>query len=495
MKFKQIYSTNIEYDLEQIQKRKELYKSIDMCKPDVARMFIRPLPGEDRQVYNAKLNFTQYDPMLKSIVNSYVSTLFAPQLSVITSDSYQDIVKDCDGKKTEIQNFLSESIKTAEYLSTAYIGVDLSVQKKFKNLAEQKRSKSHNPYVYHIDPEHVIDWQVDDLDQFQWIKLYDITENPRSPEDQNKYLLHTISVWKLEDDKVILTKYKYIQKNKGQFNKSQEADEIVSFELPIQQIPIIKIDLCGTSVIDTIQALLERYFLDQTNYNYAVYKAGYPVPYLAAGNEYENEVINSIQSDEDRIDTAQSEFAKKGFMVIGKDDKLNFLQPDVASYKLMQDDLKTLKDVIYHSVSLLAQSLSASTLGQARSAASKQADNNAFNQNLEQLGRITMDATTKIFALMSDLLNEDIEVEVSGLSSYNNQDRELLIDEAVGALSIDIPSDTFKAKYLAQTAVALINNLDPITEKLIVKEITEASEHIHDEPADKSADELTNETI
>jgi hypothetical protein len=184
-------------------------------------------------------------------------------------------------------------------------------------------------------------------------------------------------------------------------------------------------------------------------------------------------------------------------MVGGKDDKLTFAEPDGRAYHVIDQQITALKDEIFRVCHQMAASVTPTAGALGRSGLSKQKDGESTAKVLGALGQIVRQFTRGVYDLIAKARKEDVVWAVHGLDSYQTDDREQVIEEALALDAVAIPSKTFRIEHAVRVAQKVIPGMPPDTIAQIRGEIVDGveAEHEMDElERDAKKDEIENPT-
>jgi hypothetical protein len=179
-------------------------------------------------------------------------------------------------------------------------------------------------------------------------------------------------------------------------------------------------------------------------------------------------------------------------MALGKDDRLEFVEPSGASYEVVAKSLDSLVDELHRVSHRMAASVSSTANAVGRSGDSKALDRQATTIIVDALATLVKQTAKRLFDTISQARGEVVIWQAQGLDRVEFSDRSQLLQEALAVESIPIPSPTFIKEYKTKLALSLVPKIDPQTANVIRDEISEAvdsmPEDTHPEP-DANGDE------
>ena len=90
---------------------------------------------------------------------------------------------------------------------------------------------------------------------------------------------------------------------------------------------------------------------------------------------------------------------------------------------------------------------------------------------LGALGRIVRRFAVSLYDVISCARGEDVVWVAHGLDSFDQEDRQQVLEESLALQAVDIPSPTFKKEHAKRVATKLVPNLPPATVAQIADEI------------------------
>src|SRR5215469_10340705 len=192
----------------------------------------------------------------------------------------------------------------------------------------------------------------------------------------------------------------------------------------------------------------------------------------------------------------QHALAKKGFMVLGEKDKIQFAEPLGSCYEIVDRQLTQLVDEMFRITHHMSSSVAASK-GMYRSAKSKIEDRHAMEIVLSAFGSIVRQFVKHLFDFISASRGDDTIWHPHGMDTYELEDRDLLIKEATFVDSFNIPSKTFKKVHKTKLAFAFAGNVPTATKTKMRDEINEGvdDDELHNDKQDKLQSLILDEQI
>ena len=139
-------------------------------------------PRETQDSFNDRVKRGYYFNYVQAIVDLYVSYLFQsgisrnlgnePGKNSVFTDFINTFYKDCDRSGTKYSAFMQDAEKMS--ILCGHVGILVNMPKGpdggFLNEAERKEA-DHRPYLTLVQAAQIIDWELDDEENFEWVKI------------------------------------------------------------------------------------------------------------------------------------------------------------------------------------------------------------------------------------------------------------------------------------------------------------------------------------
>lgn len=461
-----------------------------------AERHIPRIVGETDVRYKDRLNSTAYLNYFGQIVDYFVAALFTQDFTLTPADNpkdpdsvgtlpdegfYESFSDDCDMRGTRFPNLLRQVLTTALCKRCAYVCVDMpkppegveAVSLYQEDLLGLRRS-----FVFQLPNEQLIDWLYDENGQLVWAILNRCSVKRLSPEETRGLIEEEFKIWRINDEGVATWEIYKIAYAKDRPPKDEVlvdcAEEGVS---SFHRIPIIKLELPhGLCVGDKVAMVCREHFQRRSALNAAQNKSLVALPVARLGPEMTaagQPLPSERAQDPYRGDDPIAKFQAQGFIVIGRDDAIQFAEPNGAAYHLVDKQIQQLKDEIFRVVQQMAASIGNDSGALRRSAESKKMDRFAEAIVLSALGQALRSFGVEVYETIADSRGENIVWQPHGLDHYSGDDRDALLSEAVQMDLIDIPSVTWLKAYKTSMAMKLMPNLPPEVQEQVRVEIEE----------------------
>lgn len=418
-----------------------------------AEEFLHQRAMEPGDVYANRIANFSYTNHLANILGWYGSALFkqAPSIGLRDSESDTQIpegdqrekqlnqfVDNCDGKGTKLSDFWQKAVTPNCLLyKKSYILFDLPVAPEFRSKAEQDAAGALVPHLVAYAPQDLINWQVDENDEFQWaiIKLRATTQD--SPFDKvqvaDRWYIYT-------RDQVAAYEFIFPEKDTSEQNQifsEKDYGENVPARLldgyPRPHsladegiVPIFKETIHEDHWIgDRIALPLEKLLNLENAHDWSLEQAN-----LAQLVIYSASQIDTVSRGEAH------------FLQLGQGDKAEYLEPSGRTIKASQDRINELREDVYRLANLVAQGRSSSASAAMQSGYSKEQDMLPARDKLAGLGDQTRGAMEHILQTVAKRMSLPVTVNIQG---FNFGDRSDVVDlevfeKADGIMEINSPT-------------------------------------------------------
>lgn len=493
MKYDILNQKHPDFNAADIERKRLLYAGGDDIIKEAA-LFIPANQGENPTAYVNRLSCASYVNYMSNIIDTFASNIFNKELTVLPAktekenakptdepqeDFYSEFAEDADLAGNDFPNAMKRVYRQAMVTGTGFLGLDFPKLDQIPtNLLEEEQMGAARAYTYEVDESSVINWDLDDMGNYKWVVLKKEFPIQGSPFEQRENKKIQFKVWTLNEGVVKWELYELTTKmNNREPGAKTDVPVVDSGVTSFKQIPILRFSVSkGLWIGNKIGTLVADHFRMRSSLFYAQNRSMYAMPYYKQGAEYDSGGdLSVITEDDARGRKAAGVFASRGFAVIGPTDELGFAEPTGSCYELINTELKEHVDEIYRTVSQIAQSVTATSSGTARSGTSKQADNSAMERLLAEYGSLVRKFSQEVYACISEARSESIDWEAHGLSNYELLDKEALLAEAMAFSEnmVNIPSMTFKKVHLTKLAQAFVPNAPVELQKIIEDEISE----------------------
>lgn len=125
-----------------------------------ARRYLVPRPGEDEEIYSARLRKLTFTPIMPLAIREYIGKLVSVPLHIRDADDpyWEEFLNDWDGRGSKTQDFVKELLSILLYFRTAYVGLDTFEQPHPRSEYEILSAKRQTPFCHIFSPWEVRKW-------------------------------------------------------------------------------------------------------------------------------------------------------------------------------------------------------------------------------------------------------------------------------------------------------------------------------------------------
>lgn len=473
-----------------------------------AKSYLPLLMNEAGPRHDERIRSSGYVNHLGRIIDAFASALFSRELSVkLPADAsdpstpgvaptlpalYAAFTKNADLSSTTFVDVEKAIFRTAILKKRAILAIDFPSAEEIAALnivnAAGEEAAGIRPYAFEVQPEELINWKRKPRGAgFAWAVLYRRRRDQDSPTALPSGIIHEWKVWTLNDAGYAhWDLYKSPEPENGQFDQDFPIPWDSGDDTSFIDIPLIEFDLPeGLWVGNKIGLLCKEHYQRRSALVAAENKSLVAIPVLKRGPELEagGAIPSDIQQNPNRGARPVAQFNSVGWLEIGSGDDLVFAEPEGKAYALVDSQLKDLKDEIYRIVDQLAASADNSSSSMRRSGESKKQDRSSESIVLGEFGARVRAHAVKVFTAISSARNENVVWVPYGLDDYDQESRADILQEAINASNVSIPSATFSKMYKTKLATALVR-MPPETQDVVRQEIEDG---VDDELAQKKA--------
>jgi hypothetical protein len=497
-----------DYDPDLWKKLKLLYDG-GFAIQENASLFLERVPGELEKYYKWRCKTTAYLNHMSRVIGHLIGGLFGVPLKVgpakkdsakpvtggaalspkapSTPDDafYKRFSLDCDLKGTDFSQFMRDRLVHALIQKRSLIGIDLPVGVAgAANRAQEEAQGAGRAWLYELPLEAMLDWECDDKGRYQWCKLVKKVVDRSDPLGDHGRYFYEFKIWRLMPDpgsetgSVACYETYRTQSIKDDSEIKPEdavpqvtASTMTSFSsIPIREFCLPNAVWAGNQ----IGPLCREHYSGRSDLRASMSRGLVELLVLKRGPEI-GEVHGSIpsvtQQDPNRGHNPKGQMDANGYVPIGQDDALEFTGPSGVAYQMAADELGRLRDEIFGAMHTMALALANTASTVQRSGESKKEDRSATIVILDFLGDELRECAEMVYDIVSDGRADDAEWEASGVDSYDDDDRTLLIEEATEIGMLNIPSPTFHRIYTTGLACTLVPKASQAVKQAIADEI------------------------
>jgi hypothetical protein len=518
VKYGQLTNKHAEYDPDGAWKRLRLlfkggYQILKKCN---AELFLPKAPNETADRYAYRLQITKYVNHLASVLGYLTGSLFLRDLEVhaasdsknpdtpgeLPADFFREFAADCDQSGTGFSDFLRATTLWALLLKRAVVGVDLPPgAPEAETRAQEEATGAGRAYLYAIPVERLTDWTEGQGGKLSGAVLHDVVEVRDSIKDEPGMIADRFRVWSMMPDGFAHWMEYQTKPRKKKDPVPQPTEDVpqtvaptkTSFRrLPIQVLKLPDALWAGGEA----GPLAEEVFQRRSEINGSLSRNLNPTAYIKRGSEIgavHGALPSETQQNPTRGDNWVESAERKGFVPLGADDEIGFVEPPSGALEMASRERDQAKQDLYSVVHAMAMQLQNSAGAMQRSGESKREDRQATGMVLDALGSLVRPFAVGLYETVGEARGErETRWTTDGLDAFDREDRGARVEEAVDVESLEIPSPTFNRAYKKQTAFTLLPDASAADKAQIAQEI---DENMSDEQlaADEERDRLAAE--
>ncbi len=132
-------------------------------------------PKENKDKYAARVNMSFLDNRFKPAVNNVKGKIFQKPISVSGFDTLQEWIDNCDLQGRDVNEFFGEVLVMSLRRGLTHVLMDAPRADGVKTLKDQA-ALNVRPYLVHIDPRNVIDWDIETVNNIPTLTMVKIEE-------------------------------------------------------------------------------------------------------------------------------------------------------------------------------------------------------------------------------------------------------------------------------------------------------------------------------
>ena len=469
-----------------------------------AELFMKKLSIESSNSYRERLQCASYLPYMSQFIDNFSSSLFSDDLivkeaadaddpdtlggTVDSDDFYKIFSGNADLMNNSFHNLMKDTFNEALYSKCALLGLDFEAlpegEEAPQNLLEEEERGLSRAYMYDIDPLTMIDWKKNPFDEkFMWVKIRNIMIVQDDPLQEAmkkiQFKIWTmragVAHWDLYESKLI--------KLNQEFKNSDDIPLVASGETSFSEIPIFELCIApGLHLGNKLGPICEEFFQRRSFLVSNMNKTCIAIPAVFMGSEIsapDHDLPSEVQQNPNRASAIRMQLSNQGYTTLGEKDRLEIVEASGHSHALVDKQLTELREQMHQVVHQMAQSVTMNKQALGRSGISKIQDRHATEIVLSAYARIVKDFVKDIYKCISQSRGEAIVWSIQGLSTFVEEDRQVLIEEMVAVSGAQpilqmLPSQTFHKKYLLRMAMAMAGTMSPEEEATIQQELEDA---------------------
>lgn len=457
-----------------------------------AREVLKKAPNETTKAYEYRLSLASYVGYFGHVTNYLAGALFWEPVSVVPNSEssipdeefYEEFSRNADRRETSFSSLMKLACVEALLVKTAWLAVDLppGTESEVASRADEDALGLRRAYCYLEPAENVLDWEEDDDGRLTLVVIKRRITKRTAIEQARGGYRDEFRVWELTESGARFSLYRSRDYKADETPDAKDALTLVEQRpTSFNVLPYARLTLPdGLWVGNQVGPLALEHFKRRSDLAGSVSSSLVEIPVVSLAPEIGGmgeAMPSELAQDPHRGDDPIAQHKARGYMVLGEHDRFEFVGPKGAVHQAARDELSDLRDEIYRTVTAMALALNQTGAAVGRSGQSKREDRIATEIVLEAIAHEVKKAAICVYRLIADAREEtDVEWEAHGVENFNLAATGESVTEAIDVIDIDIPSKTFKSKYLSQLAIGLVRNLDPETQATIRDEIEKGVE-------------------
>jgi hypothetical protein len=444
-----------------------LYHGGYKLKVNAAR-FLAKHSKELGTAYLTRMTRLTYDNLLATICSYYGSRLFSNQIEIDfklngvaklptkTNDFYKNFMEDCDGCGTSLERFFEQVSDEVLVYGQSLFLIDLpQLKTQPASLYEQEQMGGLSPYLAHIEPKQVYNFQRDSFGNFDWIVIHDKKINQNFLGESSYQETYTYY------DRQQFAKYQMVWPIDG--NRPKQGTLVDSGPHALagrNEVPVYCVKSDNKLWIGNRIVLPLISYLNATNcQDWSLWLACVPLPVFRNGKD---EKVNP--------NTTAAEYSS---IIIPNDAEFKYVEPEGKSFEAMKDYIESQKEMIFRQAFLVALGRASSKTSTVQSGASKSMDWEPSASILNVFGNLIRTAIQDVLERIAYIREDGTVADVRGMNfSESSATQVAELNALVDALNI--PSATFSKERAKRLARAYLCDANTDLIQLVCTEIEEA---------------------
>lgn len=429
--------------------------------------FLPMNPVEPDDVYSQRTREAHLTSYMGSIINLYVSWLFAAKFNAKASKKgtkdaiqtlpsfYGDFQEDVSSETT-LSSFMKERFRAMLETGESFWLIELPDNGGVApdNAKDFESRGLGRATLKALERSEILDWECDELGAFKWVNVHTVVETRESWMAKRDLVVETWRIYEAEVVHTFQLRYKKGERpNKPNLEVPQIGDPAPH---GFHRVPVVKmsvpVELCIGE--QTFDPQLEHFRVDNA-LSWLIRRTCYAQPIF-------------MLEDGDRLPTMGTGYG----IAMGPNDKMGWTAPPTAPFDILQGKLDSKREEIYRIVHQMAQAVdnNAETVG--RSADSKEIDAAATRILLNAYGEYVSKSIEETLEIISEARGDnEYEWSVEGFSGYDTATLSSLIANAKEILALNIPSPTLRREVAQKVALATLPEVDDKVKTAIRSEL------------------------
>lgn len=457
MKYAALNRTHPDYDAARIDRHHDLFVGGDAFRAHVDRYLPRG-GAEPLAVYKERCAKAQYLNYLGRSFRWFVAALFQSPLSFTsepeTTDPFWTTLKeDCDGQGTDLDVFLSQAFLDALVHRFAWWRVEFPVDlPPDATLADADEMDARRAVLRRVPIGDLINWRCDERGRLVWLLERSVRVELLDIGDDHATTTETWTQWR-EDGTVRRWELAW---TKDRPKPNTDVSEVEPPPNRLGKIPFACIELPEALHLGAMAAEPQiAHFRNEAAATWAIDRACYVMPWFRLKNARKPPVMGTGY-----------------FGILGLDEDVFYPEVPSAPFAILSERGQMLVTELHRIVEQMALSVdnnAAAAVG--RSGESKSADAAATQVVLPAFGRYVRAAVEVTFDMIAEGRGEALDWSVGGMDRYTVEATGSLVDTALAAEPLTIPSVTHRRELFKQLSRGMLPAVTETVRKQIEREI------------------------
>ena len=367
---------------------------------------------------------------------------------------------------------------TALIKRTAWAQVDLPrVEGKFNDALAEEKAGAKDAYLVSIDPENVLDWEVDEDDDLVWAMTRKISSKRTSPDDDRSSITEEFTVFDREGFQVFEITYTEDKPPEDKDPVKLVDDGDHSFK----QVPLKRLELPhGLWAMNKMEPAARALLRDLNSLEWAVRQSLHAELYEYLGSEAGGLLSPVGEAQEDARRAVNQKRGQGHVQLRGKDDRAEYVGPPTEGFDFALKLVEMHRDEM-HRVNNQSGVNTDSTASSKQQSAEAKREETASAENLyRETGKFVGEFAKDLIQTVSAGRNEkDVGIVVSGMSKFNKRTTDGHLENALLVQGMAIESPTLDRKLKLDVAKVHLGDILSDEELLIIEQ--ELEDNIDDE--------------
>lgn len=395
--------------------------------------------------------------------------------------------------QTTMSDFILKQIKDMVVCGYAWTLVDLpEASGIYDNLAAQEKAGELQPYFIGLPANTMLDWGEDAKGELLWCVHYVEDHTRRSILDSRKAVTHRWTVYSTQPDGTCKWERYELQCNEDR--KIADSTLVPMTSSGVKAVMPVRRTDCprGLWLMDAVYSLAAESFRKESNLAWfeAQSLAQELYEFLAPSDGPGGGVMIGEGESAKEVAAFTSPRGAGYIQVRGHEDRAEYLAPHSEIYRYALESKRNVKDEIHRLLYVISLSIEQNSSALRRSSISKTQDKIAEEVILASISTVAMRLVKELLMVASYLRSDtpkDVEtiknLKVSGYENFTADSDGAIIEGAIKASMLNIPSKTFQVHNgIRVVRAALGVEVDQDTLEKIRHELDEAYETMYAHP-------------